>query len=542
MTVDINKGKISYAAPSSPYEGEYFAKLYWESITSAERTDHITRLVSPKIYLGASPYRPTLTFRLSMRPMYNTYGMYDQDTLNVYFKADENDDWGEPIAVYTNAVVPWTKKTVALPATSSYGYICFEGNARYGYGVNLDDIRVNEASFNPVILTESPLPNGHATAPYTATLAASGGTEPYIWSATGLPAGLACDTNGVITGIAPKNKGTYPFTATVTDADGNSAQGEFTVTFGGGIRINKFVGTFDVGMDWPAWTVTTNNVIKRSWIFQNGSGSRDRETPVPALSYAGGTNACLFSDSSSENLSGTLRTPMLDLDGCTNATVSFWLCKRNAGTTYKDTFTVSYRTAYNAPAVQLLTISTNVSEWAQYTLELPETTSTYFLEFAGKTKWGFGVNLDEIQLSGDYTNRELTVYQQWKQDYLSDAEYDDAADDDGDGLSTLEEFVFGADPTIADPEAALLNGYVRDDAFYVTYREGVQAREYGVVFDLQSSTNLLDAAAWSSVGMTFVNETDSNTWYQVIYTYGDGSMTTAPQRFYRLKATMPDED
>lgn len=534
VTVDINKGKISYAAPSSPYEGEYFAKLYWESITSAERTDHITRLVSPKIYLGASPYRPTLTFRLSMRPMYNTYGMYDQDTLNVYFKADENDDWGEPIAVYTNAVVPWTKKTVALPATSSYGYICFEGNARYGYGVNLDDIRVNEASFNPVILTESPLPNGHATAPYTATLAASGGTEPYIWSATGLPAGLACDTNGVITGIAPKNKGTYPFTATVTDADGNSAQGEFTVTFGGGIRINKFVGTFDVGMDWPAWTITGTSY--GNWLFQDGSCSYNNATPVPDHAYEGGTNACLFYIRGV--VTASLLTPMLDLEGCTNVTLSFWLCKP----TSSDTFMVNYRTSYDAQSVQLLKINTTVSEWTQYTLVLPEPTSTYYLEFKGSAKKGYGVNLDEIQLSGDYTNREMTVYQQWKSDNLGDAEYDDAADDDGDGLSTLEEFVFGADPTVADPEAARLNGYVRDDAFYVTYREGVKAREYGVVFDLQSSTNLLDAAAWSSVGMTFVNETDSNTWYQVIYTYGDGSMTTAPQRFYRLKATMPDED
>ena len=175
-------------------------------------------------------------------------------------------------------------------------------------------------------------------------------------------------------------------------------------------------------------------------------------------------------------------------------------------------------------------------------MELPNPTSTYILEFKGKAQWGFGVNLDEIQLTGDYTNQEMTVYQQWKEGYYGDPDYGDAEDSDGDGLTTLEEFVFGADPTVADSEAALLNGYVQDDAFYVTYREGVKAREYGAVFTLQSSTNLLDAAAWSSVGMTFVDEADSNTWYQVIYTYGDGSMGTAPQRFYRLKATLPDED
>ena len=548
VTVDLNKGKISFASPASAYEGEYFAKLYWENLTSLDRPDHITRLVSPQLYLGPAPRRPTLTFRLSMRPMYNTYGTYDQDTLKVYFKAKKSDGWGEPLAVYTNAVVPWTKKTVALPATSSYGYVCFEGNARYGYGVNLDDIRVNETSFAPVILTESPLPTGHAYTPYKAALAATGGTEPYTWTASGLPAGLACDADGVISGRVPK--GTYTFTATVTDADGYSAQGEFTVAFGGGIRINKFVGTFDRGMDWDSWTITTATKSSTvNWVFRDGSGytitdKNDISETTPEHAYEGGTNACLCGSSGS----ATLMTPMLDLEGCTNATLSFWLCKKNAAK--YDTLKVNYKTDYYAEPVELRSFGKtsntpekngNVTNWTQYVFSLPNPTATYFIEFVGTAKGGYGVNLDEIQLSGDYTNQELTVYQQWKEDHYGDAEYGDGEDSDGDGLTTLEEFVFGSDPTVPDPDAAWLNGYVQDDAFYVTYREGVKAREYGVVFNLESSTNLLDATAWSTVGMTFVDEADSNTWYQVIYTYGDGSMTTAPQRFYRLKATLPDE-
>ena len=76
-----------------------------------------------------------------------------------------------------------------------------------------------------VITTNSPLTNGVQTAPYSASLAASGGIGPYHWSVSvgSLPTGLNLDPNtGVITGT-PTATGTSNFTVQVTDT-GTPAQ------------------------------------------------------------------------------------------------------------------------------------------------------------------------------------------------------------------------------------------------------------------------------------------------------------------------------
>ena len=72
----------------------------------------------------------------------------------------------------------------------------------------------------PLAITTTSLPNGTVNATYSATLAASGGTLSYTWSiASGsLPAGLALNSNGAITGTPTTVGGPFNFTARVTDA------------------------------------------------------------------------------------------------------------------------------------------------------------------------------------------------------------------------------------------------------------------------------------------------------------------------------------
>lgn len=58
---------------------------------------------------------------------------------------------------------------------------------------------------------------------YESVLQAAGGTEPYQWEASGLPDGLAIDSQtGAITGT-PEQTGTFTVTVDVTDADGSTA-------------------------------------------------------------------------------------------------------------------------------------------------------------------------------------------------------------------------------------------------------------------------------------------------------------------------------
>jgi hypothetical protein len=66
-------------------------------------------------------------------------------------------------------------------------------------------------------ITTSSLPAGALNSPYTASVAASGGTQPYTFSAMGLPAGLSMNGAGQITGM-PQAAGTSTVTVTVTDS------------------------------------------------------------------------------------------------------------------------------------------------------------------------------------------------------------------------------------------------------------------------------------------------------------------------------------
>jgi putative Ig domain-containing protein/ASPM-SPD-2-Hydin domain-containing protein len=63
---------------------------------------------------------------------------------------------------------------------------------------------------------------------FTTTFRATGGTEPYRWSAT-LPAGLTLRSSGLALGT-PSVRGTSTFQVTVTDAAGATATGTFSLT------------------------------------------------------------------------------------------------------------------------------------------------------------------------------------------------------------------------------------------------------------------------------------------------------------------------
>src|SRR5438445_774632 len=69
------------------------------------------------------------------------------------------------------------------------------------------------------ITTGSPLPTGAIGAPYSQTIAATGGVTPYRWAGSGsLPAGLQLDpATGALSGT-PSTAGTFSFPLQVTDA------------------------------------------------------------------------------------------------------------------------------------------------------------------------------------------------------------------------------------------------------------------------------------------------------------------------------------
>jgi hypothetical protein len=87
------------------------------------------------------------------------------------------------------------------------------------------------AAQTPTITTAS-LPAGTVGTAYGATVQGAGGSPPYTWSASGLPAGLSIDpASGAITGTPTADAaGSYSVTVTVTDSDHDSAARQYTLT------------------------------------------------------------------------------------------------------------------------------------------------------------------------------------------------------------------------------------------------------------------------------------------------------------------------
>jgi len=119
--------------PASAHGGGYNALLYSQAIKK-------TKLVTPLIDLGATSQSAQLTFWHYMEDWYG-----DQDDLRVYYKTATNGTW-TLLATYTNSVASWTQQTVALPNPSRTYFIAFEGYAKYGYGVCIDDVYITASA------------------------------------------------------------------------------------------------------------------------------------------------------------------------------------------------------------------------------------------------------------------------------------------------------------------------------------------------------------------------------------------------------------
>lgn len=126
---------------------------------------------------------------------------------------------------------PYAWSAVGLPAginLNSSGSLTGIPSAAGDYNIT---VFVND-SFNPFntasraftlhindrlqIITSS-LPEGMAGKSFSINLAASGGMPPYSWSASGLPSGLTCSSNGNISGI-PATAGNYAVNVVLRDS------------------------------------------------------------------------------------------------------------------------------------------------------------------------------------------------------------------------------------------------------------------------------------------------------------------------------------
>ncbi|MGA9209493.1 MAG: DUF4082 domain-containing protein, partial [Terriglobales bacterium] len=107
----------------------------------------------------------------------------------------------------------------------------------------------------PLSITTTTLPTSQQNLPYSVTLAATGGVQPYTWSlaAGSLPAGLSLASNGTISGTPTTSTGTASFTVQVKD----SASQESSINQEQTATQNLSISIISLITIWPATTVPT---------------------------------------------------------------------------------------------------------------------------------------------------------------------------------------------------------------------------------------------------------------------------------------------
>ena len=179
----------------------------------------------------------------------------------------------------------WIVSTGALPnglaLSSSTGAISGTPTASgtFPFSVTVKDSTATTSSPQPLsitivsglTITTAALPNGAVGAPYSAPLAASGGSPPYntwIVSTGALPNGLALSSStGAISGT-PTASGTFPFSVTVKDSASTTSSAQslsITIVSGSAITTAALPGGV-VNVAYPATTLQAQGgTVPYSW-------------------------------------------------------------------------------------------------------------------------------------------------------------------------------------------------------------------------------------------------------------------------------------
>jgi len=226
---------------------------------------------------GGSSSDPAATLQISTASLPN--GQIGQA-----YRAPLNASGGTPPYV-------WSVSSGALPAgltLSSAGVISgtptVSGSSSFTIQVKDSSVPAAESARSfmltmqpvPLAITTSALPAVTEGTPYSASLAASGGTPPYSWSIVqgSLPPGLSLASNGVIAGTATGTTG-GPVKFEVTDASSprltQTVQLSFTVNPAPLQITSSSLSNGQVGHAYSALLTATGGMAPYTWALSSGA-------------------------------------------------------------------------------------------------------------------------------------------------------------------------------------------------------------------------------------------------------------------------------
>ena len=166
------------------------------------------------------------------------------------------------------------------------------------------------------------------------------------------------------------------------------------------ITLLPFNEGFELNSTRPnCWTEENSDP---AWQFVTGNGGSN-----PSAAHTGSRDACLKDNTSAAN-TNKLITPVFDFTGFTNVQLSFWHTQQVwAGD--QDELKIYYKNSSGGAWTLLQSYLTSIITWTQETLPLPGTGAYYQVAFEGNAKYGYGVCIDDVQVTGTMGSPTLNV-------------------------------------------------------------------------------------------------------------------------------------
>jgi Copper amine oxidase N-terminal domain./Fibronectin type III domain. len=270
----------------------------------------------------------------------------------------------------------------------------------------------NNAVSSPLTITTAGLPDGRVGSSYSAALTASGGTAPYTWSATGLPAGLSISAAGVISGT-PTAAGTSSVAATVYDSNDDSVSTSYSLVVkqassggggggGGGITVTA-----------PSVVTASASSITAESAVLNGEISARGGSAITGYGFSYSTDEEQWTEveAGSDNLLGDFS---YTLDGLSPNTAYYFkaYATNSAGTSYGavQRFLVLEKQAPKTPAAQTV-LRFYIGQNGYYVNDQVQTMDTAPVILGGRTMLPVRFMAEALGavVSWDENERKVTV-------------------------------------------------------------------------------------------------------------------------------------
>lgn len=328
-------------------------------------------------------------------------------------------EWGTTTAYGTSTtstsagsgstVVPVNASLTGLTTGTTYHYRLVGVNSQ-GTGNG------NDATFTPggaSVITTAASAIGTSTATSGGNVTSDGGVSVtargVCWSTSANPTisgSHTTDGSGIgtftssLTGLSASS--TYHIRAYATNSSSVTYYGDdlqFT-TLCGIITALPFSEGFEAAATLPNCWIQENS--NPDWQFITGNGGSN-----PAAAHTGTRNACLKDNSAAANIN-KLITPVFDFTGYTNIQLSFWHTQQ-VWASDQDELKIYYKNSSGGSWILLQSYLASITTWTQETISLPGTGSYYQIAFEGNAKYGYGVCIDDVQVTGTAGTPTLNV-------------------------------------------------------------------------------------------------------------------------------------